>query len=296
MTLNAITRRTFIAALAAGCAACGTRPAQAGRDRPLVIVFGPQHAPHNPEALRARLARASHLRLELRTVASSNAAIDQLQAGRADAALLPLFDYLFCADVFDVEPLVQVLRGDARSTHAGELVVLADSPLRTVRELGGRRVGYVDRFSVTGFLLPAARIRGADVEVEPVWLGTHAAVVAAVRDGRVAAGATYSGHAATDARLRVLASTGTIANEPIFVQWSVPNDVRQALRDALLAENDSDALDGLADITGFRAPPAGTYEAALTTVAAAGQRVEDIVPAGWLRANEHRRPLWTYAP
>jgi phosphonate transport system substrate-binding protein len=293
---SSISRRTFLAALAIACAACPAPRAEPGRDRPLVVVFGPQHAPRNSEALRARLARASGLELEFRTAASSSAAIDLVQAGRADAGLLPLFDYLFCADVFGVEPLAQVLRDGGRTTHTGELVVLAGSELRGVSDLRGRRVGYVDRFSVTGFILPAAQIREAGVAVESVWLGSHAAVLAAVRDDRVAAGATYSGHAATDPRLRVLASTGTIANEPVFVQASMPADVRQALRNALLAERGPSVLGGLAGATGFRAPPAGTYEAALATVTSAGRRVEDLVPAGWQRANEHRRPLWSYAP
>jgi ABC-type phosphate/phosphonate transport system substrate-binding protein len=154
----------------------------------------------------------------------------------------------------------------------------------------------VDRFSLTGFILPAARLSEAKVSVAPVWLGTHEGVLGAVRDARVAAGATYSGHAASDPRLRVLASTGTIANEPLFVQSSVPADVRRALGDALLAEPDPGVLDGLAGATGFRIPAAGTYEAALATVRAAGQRAEDVVPGGWRRANEHRRPLWSYGP
>lgn len=261
-----------------------------------MIVFGPQHAPSNPEALRARLARVSRLQLELRTAESSNAAIDLVQSGRADAGLLSLFDFLFCAEVFGVEPLAQTLRAGGRSTQAGELVVLAGSAVQDVRELRGRRVGYVDRFSVTGFILPAAQVRAAGVSVEPVWLGSHEAVVAAVRDGRVAAGATYSGHVASDARLRVLASTGAIANEPLFVQPGVPADVRQALRAALFADRASNELAGLAGTTGFRAPARGTYQAALATVRAAGRSVEDMVPTGWQRANEHRRPLWSYAP
>jgi ABC-type phosphate/phosphonate transport system substrate-binding protein len=155
---------------------------------------------------------------------------------------------------------------------------------------------FVDRFSVTGFLLPAAELNEAEIAVEPTWLWTHEAVIAAVRDGHVAAGATYAGHGTGQAGLRVLASTRTIANEPLFVQSSVPRDVRQALRDALVGDHEASALAGLADATGFRSPPEGTFEVALATVRAAGQRAEDMVPGGWLRANEHRRPLWSYGP
>lgn len=289
-----VSRRALLAGLAA-LAAC-RRAARAGRERPLVFAFGPLHAPRDARALERRLASASKLDLELRVVASSNAAIDLVQLGRADAALLPLFDFLFCADLFGAQPLVQLVREGGRDTQASEIVVQDGAPARDLDALRGQRVGYVDRYSVTGFILPAARLREAGVEVTPVWLDTHDAVLAAVREGRVAAGATFLGHAKTEPGLRVLATTGSIANEPVFVQSALPEEARAALRDALIAERDATALAGVADAIGFRAPPPGTYDAALVTLKAAGQRVEDMVPGGWSRANDHRRPLWSYAP
>lgn len=157
-------------------------------------------------------------------------------------------------------------------------------------------MGYVDRYSVTGFLLAAAQLGEAGVPVEPVWLGTHDAVLAAVQERKVAAGASYAGHSATVTGLRVLAATAPIANEPLFVQSRLPADVREGLARALLAEVDPGSLRGLADATGFRAPPVGAYERALGTLKSAGLRVEDTIQGGWLRANEHRRPAWSYGP
>jgi ABC-type phosphate/phosphonate transport system substrate-binding protein len=290
-----MTRRGFIAAVAAACGACRTRQAQPGRDRPLVIVFGPLHAPRSAAALRTRWAQASRLELELR-VESSETAINLIQAGRADGALLSLFDYLFCAKVFGVVPLAQVVRAGGRTVQAGEIIVGEGAPLRELRELRGQRVGFVDRTSVTGFLLPAAQLMEDGIAVEPTWLGSHEAVLAAVREGRVAAGATYAGHAGADDGVRVLASTRTIANEPLFARAEVHLEAREALRDALLGEHEPGALAGVADATGFQSPAQGTYEAALAMVRAAGQRVEDMVPGGWARANEHRRPLWSFGP
>jgi len=52
----------------------------------------------------------------------------------------------------------------------------------------------------------------------------------------------------------------------------------------------------VAGITSFREIPAGTYEDALATLKSAGSSVEDMVPGGWTRASDLRRPLWTYAP
>jgi ABC-type phosphate/phosphonate transport system substrate-binding protein len=274
----------------------GCKRPQAGTGRPLVIVFGPQYAPKNAEALKAELSQRSKLQLELRVAATDSEAIDLVQSGTADVALSSLFDFLYCADVFHVTPLVQVLRGDGQAMHAGEWVVKADSTVQDLSGLAGQRVGYVDEFSVTGFLLPAARLREAKVTVQPAWLGGHDAVLAAVAKGEVAAGATYAGHWSTVPGLRVLGSTGTIANEPVFVQSSLAADTRDALRAALLGVHDAALLEGVADVTGFREIPPGTYDAAKATVSAAGRSVEDIVAGGWKRANEHRRPIWSYGP
>jgi ABC-type phosphate/phosphonate transport system substrate-binding protein len=286
-------RAAVVAAVALGMSGC-RRPVP-GIGRPLVIIFGPQHTPANLEALRAELERTSGLKLKLEGTWSNDSAVDLVQSGLADAALLPLFDYFFCAGVFDVDPLVQLLRSGG-DTQSGELLVTAQSTVTDLTALRGQRVGYVGRYSVTGFLLPAALLRQASVSVEPVWLGTHDAVLAAVQAGEVAAGASYSGHGATVTGLRVLAATPPIANEPLFVQKQLPAEVRAALKRGLIAVQDSKYLLGIADATGFRAPPADAYENALKTLRAAGLREEDTVERGWIRANEHRRPAWSYEP
>lgn len=290
-----LSRRGFLGALVLACAACRRGASRAGFDRPFVIVFGPQHAPKDPEALRAQWSAASGLQLAFRIARTSTEAVDAIQSQKADAGLLSLFDYLYCADVFDVEPVAQVVRAGDRLTHAGELVVRADAALADLEALRGRRVGYVDASSITGFLLPAARLQERGVSVEPVWLGSHEEVVRAVRDGRVAAGATYA-ERPLDPALRVLTSTGNIANEPVFVQPTVPSDVREALVTALSAAHAPNVIAGLADITGFRRPAQGAYSDAVAMVKAAGRRVEDLVPGGWPRANEHRRPSWSFGP
>ncbi len=283
-------RRAVVAGLA--LLGVGCKRQVPGRDRPLVVVFGTRYAPVNGALLKERLEGRSQLKLELRVARSSDEAVDLVQGGGADAALLPLFDYLFCAGLFDVEPLAQVVR-HGQVTQSSELVVAASSTAQSLADLRGQRVGYVDRFSVTGFLVPAAQFGEAGVAVEPAWLGTHDAVLAAVQGGKVAAGATWAGHAAEAPGLRVLTTSAPIANEPLFVRAQVPADVKAALQSAWLAEDDAKSLEGLADASGFRAPPPGTYETALAALKAAGLRVEDTLEGGWLRANEHRRPAWS---
>lgn len=286
-----LSRRVVMGSLA--LAAVGCRRQVAGRDRPLVILFGPHHAPKNPEALRAALETRSTLKLELRVATSSDEAVDLVQSGTADAALLPLFDFMFCHDAFDVEPLVQVVRR-GQLMHAGELLVPESSPVQSLEALRGQRVGYVDRYSVTGFLLPEATFGEQGIEVEEVFLGSHDAVLAAVKDGRVAAGATWAGHGATVTGLRALAVSARVANEPLFIQRRVPAEVKDALGHALVSLDAPEALAGLADATGFAAVSGSAWAQSLALLKAAGLRVEDTLRGGWLRANDHRRPAWSH--
>ena len=287
-------RLLLILTLALASVAC-KRPVP-GKERALVVVFGPQYAPAAPDELRRELERASGLKLEFEVAWSNDAAVDLVQSGRADAALLPLFEYLYCEGVFGVQPLAQVVRNDGVGTQAGELLVPVQSSAKALTDLRGQRVGYVSRYSVTGFLLAAAQLGRESVSVEPVWLGSHEAVLAALRKGKVAAGATYTRQAGPNSGLRVLATTAPFANEPLFVQSTIPADVREALKGALVAEHDPKRLLGLANATGFRVPPVGVYESAAETLKAAGLRVEDTIEGGWRRANEHRRPAWSYEP
>jgi phosphonate transport system substrate-binding protein len=174
--------------------------------------------------------------------------------------------------------------------------VRADSTAEGVAALAGKPIAVVDRWSVTGFLLPAAQLREARIPFEPLFVGSHERVLAAVREGRAAAGATFVQVPAAPEGLRVLGSTGRIANEPLFVQAKLPAAEREALARALLGIRERELLEGLAGASGFRAPAEGAWSDARARVDAAGQRVTSLVHGGWQRANEHRRPLWSYAP
>ncbi len=297
MSSSALSRRDFLVTLAAaGALAACSKGAGVGRSQPLVVAVGPAYAPKDARALEAAWSKGSGLTLDVQVKRDVGEVIDAIQAGRAHAGLVSLFDYLYCAEVFGVLPVAQIVRADGQTSQSGELVVKAGAKVDGLRALAGKKVGYVDPASVTGFLLPAARLREEGVTCEAVFLGSHDAVLDAVASGAVFAGATYAGHSKTKPGLEALAQTGSLPNEPLFVASTVPADVRDALAKGVAAKAPAGALDGIADASSFRIVDAKEYATAAGRVRAAGRAVEDLVPDGWRRANENRRPMWSYGP
>ena len=73
-------------------------------------------------------------------------------------------------------------------------------------------------------------------------------------------------------------------------------EARRSYRDAMAKPELVVALTEFEALCGFRPPAEGTYAAARAKVKTIGKVSEDLVPGGWVRANEHRRPLWSFDP
>lgn len=114
---------------------------------------------------------------------------------RVDLAWLP--------PVAFAEALVQgvralaVARRSGATQFRGALIVRADSDIYRIDDLAGRRMGWVDVESASGYLLPRALVaaRGKDADAflgAQQLLGSHRAVVQAVLHGIVDCGATFA--------------------------------------------------------------------------------------------------------
>ena len=261
---------------------------------PFVLLLSPAHAADRAslDGMAAFLTKESGMTVELQVANSRDQAVALAGANAADAFLLPLFDYLFCRQEYLAEAGLQVLReGDAHAYH-GEILARADSDIASLAGLAGRRVGYVDAHSTSGFLYPAATLRQKGVDAAGVLLGTPEAALEALRAGRVDAAAVHA-HAAEGADdLRVLASTPEIPNEPVFFRDGTTQEQRQRLSDALVrfaASPEGPATLGkMAGITGFVPRLDAAYFHVEETVRAADKSLQDLVPRGWWIHNANR--------
>ena len=283
-------------------AACGPRDLDAvgAADTPLVLLLSPSHGASEAElaVLAAAVGEASGLAIEIVVAPSTQGAVTRVGTSTWDAAILPLFDYLFCHQEHRVEAGLQLLRHGADRTHRGELLVRADGGPTALAGLAGRPVAFVTRYSTSGFLFPAALLAQAGVEPTPSFAGSHEAALVELREGRADAAAVYEGMAAGDASLRSLATTSPIPNEPVFFRRGLAPEKRSLLVRALLEVSQASPtlLAPVADTTGFVEADDATWHAVHDAIEAAGNQVEDLVPQGWrLRHESHRSLLGDFA-
>lgn len=250
---------------------------------PVVVVLSPAHAPAGGaaavEALQARLTALSGVPVKVQLATTSLQAIEAFGGTQSHIGLLPVTEYLFARQAYGVEARLQVQRA-AGARYVGEIVVTSDSKLKTVGDLTGKRIAYTDEFSTSGFLLPAALVASQGVKPKAVFAGSHEAAVAALRAGDVDAAATYGGVAAKDAKLKVLATTEPIPNEPVFVAKGVDPARAKAVLDALAKVADEGGLTELAGITSMQPIHHDAYASLLERVRAAGRSTADLVPGG----------------
>jgi len=265
------------------------------QDNPFVLVLSPSYEA-SPEALArlsALLGDEVGMRVEVRRAPDAKTAILDAGHGKADATLMPLFDYLFCHREYGLEAAARVLRGVGEGVYHGEILVRADGGVDSLGALAGKRVAFADRYSTSGFLYPARALVDAGADVVPVFAGSHAAALAALEAGQVDAAASYA-HGSVPG-LRVLARTSDIPNEPLAFPAAVPPELRRRFVDALTRvaadPRGRELLGALGGITGFAPATDADYAAVTREIEATSNQLQALVPGGWAMYTDNRRAM-----
>lgn len=191
------------------------------------------------------------VQLVRRQARSYDELVNLLRAGDLDVAWLPPIPFSRLEGEGVVHALVTAERGGV-DQYVSVLLARSDGPIVVLTDVKGRRVGWVDPLSATGYVVPrmrlAARFPGSGAAgprlfASETFFGSHAAVARAILDGTVDVGATYGGFAddgslvrgpflelgADASRLRVVEAFGGIPPDVVAVHSRIAPAIAQAL-------------------------------------------------------------------
>jgi phosphate/phosphite/phosphonate ABC transporter binding protein len=199
----------------------------------------------------AWLSDRIHVRVVPRSALSYPELAEMMRGAGADLAWLPPIVYTRLESEGHVVSIASHQRA-ASSRYESVLIVRRDSAISDLEDLRDRRVGWVDRWSAAGYVLPriALLARGVDPRElfgEEKFFGSHDSAVHALLAERVDAVATFArgddrgnfpeggwSHAAgADARIRVLVGFGSIPADVTAAHVNTAVSIREKVAVAL---------------------------------------------------------------
>jgi phosphonate transport system substrate-binding protein len=202
-------------------------------------------------------------------------AIEGMGSKKVDIAFLPTFGYLLAHEKYGAEALLKASR-NGETTYRAAILARADKNIKSVSDLNGKKIAYVDPASTSGYILPKKLFMDSKVKPsQEVFQGKHDAVVTAVYQGQVDAGAVFYNKPVDgkikDARekvkvqfpdieekVKIVTLTDDIPNDPIVIRKEISAEskakVSKAFQncvikmpDAFRGINNSDAFAGVKD-------------------------------------------------
>jgi phosphonate transport system substrate-binding protein len=221
---------------------------------------------------------------------------EEIGAGTVGVAWMPPLLAIELEDLGLATPLALPVRRDGTSYYAA--FVSRDPRDKTINDLRGKRVAWVDKESAAGYLVP--RMHLASLGMDPrtffsrqTFAGSHIAAIDAVVSGAADVAATFctidpaskrtvtAGWLAADgAKVRdveVVATVGPIPNDAIVASTRVQAPVRTSLTRWLLSPDarSQDLLGELFQVRSFRTASSAHFDTLRHMVRAARSRGHD---------------------
>ena len=284
----------FLAVLSSACEGWEDRsPPSPPRVRPSVPVFLPHQGFErlrfglvpslstksmidSHQRLADYLSRVLSVPVELQVGASFMDEIDHLVEGDHDLVELSPTAYVRASERVGLKCLVQNI-ADGSENGLGYLVVTDDSPRRTLADLKGASIGFVDPLSTSGYVFAMMMIEGRGIDPKKdlsriEFFGNHEAVLMAVKEGRVDVGATYQGgfnalrrsQGIEPRAFRVIAKSHRMPRDILCVRPGLSEEVADTITRALLAIDTRDRVGreilGPLGLNGYRAADDRAYD------------------------------------
>jgi phosphonate transport system substrate-binding protein len=234
--------------------------------------------------IRDYLKTALGVDVRLEVTADYESLIRKSINSEVDISLLPPYSYVQVAEKKpDINLLASVLYL-GRTRYSGFILVRSSDPAVSLKDLKGRRIAFVDKYSTSGYLLPKHAFESQGISIDSdfskvIFAGSHAAALDLLAKGEVDAAATssemlglyrreklHSAKAHRPGLVRILYKTGQLPYDALCATDSVPKSALKKIAAAFLAMHNRNpkaqqALAASASITGWAPPDDSRYDA-----------------------------------
>lgn len=251
----------------------------------------------NGKILERWIQQQTGIHVKMQVPVNFIAVVEALGSQRVDVAIMNPFGYILAHEKYKAEAfLMGVNRG--RSEYWGQIIT-KNPKIRSLSDLNGKKFAFVDPASTSGYVLPAKRLKDANVRLgEIVFAGKHDSVVTMVYQGRVDAGATYhtppEDGVPQDARrlvisqfpdiyekVRILEKTDSVPSDPVVFRKDFPEEMRKkivaAMKSFSSTPEGAKALKNLYHLTNFKDCTDKDYDHVRQILLDIGKNVQDLV-------------------
>jgi len=175
--------------------------------------------------------------------------LDRFMSRKMDGAFFGVFTSVLAMEQLNAEPIVHPVNLDGTSAVQSYIFVRKDSNIRGVQDMKGKRIAFVDKATVTGYLYALAFLRERGVQdlntyfSDTSFTGSHGSTIYAVLDGRADIGTAKSKifqqlvkkeHSIKE-ELTILAKSREFPDTTLFLRKDFPPAKRQQIGDILLS-------------------------------------------------------------
>lgn len=186
------------------------------------------------------LTRNTPYQFELRISSDYKESISFLTEGKTDVSSIGDGGLMMAMVRYGAVPVVKPLNEEGRPCYRCYFVVPANSPIRSLADLKGKKLALGYRHSTTGNLIPRRMLSKNGIKIEDLASVTnlrhHGAVARGVIKGEYDAGAikepTFKRYKMYG--LRVIATSEEIPSIPLIVRKDAPRELVKAITDALV--------------------------------------------------------------
>lgn len=179
------------------------------------------------------------------------AVVEAFGTKRADVSTLNTFSYILAYEKYGAQALLTSIRYGL-PTYRGQIIARADSKVKTLKDIEGKKFAYVDPSSTSGYLLPKKLF--IENHIKPsntVFAQKHDNVVTMVYNRQVDAGATYhtpieegkindarklvkTQYPDVEEKVVIIHLTEPIPNDPIVFRKDLPEEMKNIIAEGFI--------------------------------------------------------------